>query len=481
MLNPFYQQARDADNPENPFAPKYSLNVQTGMPDNSFQGMGQIDTSVSPGGAPIQPRYNLNVQGVPHDNMQMPDAPQQDMQGPVDSREKFYKDLEERMMARAGSGIKNADENMVTRADIDAQHDRENLNNLASSLTGAMNQVGNYDGKVAANTVAPLAEALNKSGQNALAARNEAYKTANSDVTGGMEGVGHIAQQQQNQIDFRNKQRLADPNSSESVYARQFAKEAFGKDVPPETTALQMQQFIPLMEKKYAIDEQAKARKDAAQLRADALRDAAAGRAETQRGQQETRLSAKDEKTRTDIENALDPSKGRTGEFGGYLKKSDNADYVSGLIREKNGVLKNLDSRQMNELAISVNRMLGGSDAASSINHLIPHTIQGDTNKVIEWLTNDPTGTGQQEFVKRMAETVDREKAIAESKIKQTKITRLHGYEDFLSRNPEARKSLLDRHGISEEEFKSGKIKEPQGDEPSAPGRKVVSHGADLP
>lgn len=487
MLNPFYQQARDNDNPDNPFAPKYSLNVQTGLPDNSFQAPQTLDTSLTPGSAPQQPQYNLGVQGdanaqqMPQGGTQVAGDSQNQM-SPID-KDAFYQMLQQQMMNRSASGMQNSGQNMVTGDDIANQKNNENLNSFASSLAGAMNTVASRGGNVPTNNIAPLAQSLNQSGQNALAQKQAAYKTANEDVAGGLQGLGQIQQQQNAQVDFKNKQKLADPDSAESVYARQFAKDAFGKDVPPGTTALQMQQFIPLMEKKYAIDQQAQSRKDVAQARADALRESANTRADAAGERKNATQQKTDEKTEQTIGESLDPTKGKAGQYGEYIKKVDNADAINQLIREKNGDLKNLDSRQMNELAIGVNRMLGGSEAASSIAHLVPHTIVGDTSKVIEWLTNDPKGTDQQAFVKKMAETVDREHQVWSDKAKAAAVNRLHNFDSYFARNPDRLQAVLDQHGITMDQYKANKPLNMQTGQqsPSQPDRQVVAHGADLP
>lgn len=74
--------------------------------------------------------------------------------------------------------------------------------------------------------------------------------------------------QARQEVDWANQQNLADPNSEESAYARRFAKEAFGFDVPENMTAAQLNRFTPLMEKKWSKEESEKNRAAAAAERA---------------------------------------------------------------------------------------------------------------------------------------------------------------------------------------------------------------------
>ncbi|MEQ1666372.1 MAG: hypothetical protein ABL927_13460, partial [Bdellovibrionales bacterium] len=135
---------------------------------------------------------------------------------------------------------------------------------------------------------------------------------------------------------------------------------------------------------------------------------------------------------------------GRSGNAGIVQGKINSAEIAEQLIEQGKGQKGGLDSRQIEELAQSTARLLGGGAQASGrVEALVPHTMWGKTQSLAEWLTNNPTGTGQEEFVKRMAETVAREKSLAQDQMKKLKVSGLPVYNSFKKRNPELYKQIL--------------------------------------
>lgn len=151
----------------------------------------------------------------------------------------------------------------------------------------------------------------------------------------------------------------------------------------------------------------------------------------------------------TALKEDLDANKARGGNLGNNQKRVDNAERVQALLDQVNN---NPDPRQMEELAISAQALLSssGSPAAEQVKALIPKTAQGDINKFKEWLTNNPTGTGQQEFVKRMAETVSREKDIALAQVQKAQRQRLSAYGKFKEADPDTYNQIIGSYGLSE-------------------------------
>lgn len=104
-----------------------------------------------------------------------------------------------------------------------------------------------------------------------------------------------------------------------------------------------------------------------------------------------------------------------------------------------------LDSRQIEELAQTTARLLGGGASASArVEALIPHTWLGKAQTLNEFISNSPQGAEQQEFVARMAETVDREKkkAMEQKSAYQTELLPAHSR--LKKTNPELFDSILD-------------------------------------
>lgn len=159
----------------------------------------------------------------------------------------------------------------------------------------------------------------------------------------------------------------------------------------------------------------------------------------------------------TQLGDALDPSKARAGAFGTSKQVFDRAERLQTLA----GAYKdnNLDSRQVEELAIGLNSMLSGSNvgAASQVEKLVPKSIMGDKQKLMEWLSNDPKGTNQQEFVKRMLGSIDREKSTAADQIKRTQFERIGRYGDLEKADADEFHNVLQSAGVDPGEYQAFK------------------------
>ena len=106
--------------------------------------------------------------------------------------------------------------------------------------------------------------------------------------------------------------------------------------------------------------------------------------------------------------------------------------------------------RQIEELAVAVAALVSGGNSGSAaqsvIAALVPQSIGHDIAKVKEWFTNNPYGTNQMEFAKRMAETAEREKFLAQQKIRMIKSELTSAVPDLAKRNPEKWANLQARH-----------------------------------
>lgn len=159
----------------------------------------------------------------------------------------------------------------------------------------------------------------------------------------------------------------------------------------------------------------------------------------------------KDDKAAKDLDKHLSQGwAGRSGQAGSVQGKINAAEAAEQLIAQGQTQKGGLDSRQMEELAQSTARLLGGSAAASArIEALVPKTWYGSAQSLKEWLTNNPTGQGQEEFVKRMAETVTREKALAVNQMRQFQVEGLAAHSGLKQRNPTLYNSILESKGIN--------------------------------
>lgn len=163
------------------------------------------------------------------------------------------------------------------------------------------------------------------------------------------------------------------------------------------------------------------------------------------------------EKRITSLGESLDPSKARQGAFGDTKKIFDRAERLQSLASQyPDG---NLDSRQIEELAIGTNAVLTGSNtgAQEQVKSLVPKSAWGNAQKLTEWLTNNPRGTQQQAFVARMMDTVGREKNTASDQIKRTQFQRATRYGDLEKSNPDEFYNQLQTYGLDPEEYQAWK------------------------
>lgn len=157
----------------------------------------------------------------------------------------------------------------------------------------------------------------------------------------------------------------------------------------------------------------------------------------------------------TAFSEALDENKGRAGAFGTSKTVFDRAERLESLATN----LPNLRSSEIEELAIGLNAMLSGSNtgAQEQVKALVPNTAWGNAKKFKEWFTNEPTGTDQQEFVKRMMGSVAREKATAAEQLIRTKLSRTQGFSDVEKAHPQEYENIMRSHGVDPERYKTWK------------------------
>jgi len=165
----------------------------------------------------------------------------------------------------------------------------------------------------------------------------------------------------------------------------------------------------------------------------------------------------------------------RSGQAGAVQGKVNAAEAAEALIDQGKNQKNGLDARQIEELAQSTARLLGGGATASArVDALVPHTLFGRAQSLKEWLSNNPQGSGQEAFVQRMEETVAREKALAQKQMRQYQIEGLAAHSSLKKRNPDLYNSILRSKGIDDSIIdKNGRYKEPKSSESSNPSDSV--------
>lgn len=115
---------------------------------------------------------------------------------------------------------------------------------------------------------------------------------------------------------------------------------------------------------------------------------------------------------------------------------------------------KDMDSRQITELARSLDAMLSaGSPTITGMMKLIPRSARGDAAKIAEYITSRPKGAGQQEFIHRMMDTVKREKELAQNQISTESRKMLSSFHDLKKKQPDAWNLMLRENGLDPDMF----------------------------
>lgn len=124
----------------------------------------------------------------------------------------------------------------------------------------------------------------------------------------------------------------------------------------------------------------------------------------------------------------------------------------------------NLPKIPTRELATGVAAMLsagsGSQTAVSAINEIEPHSVVGNINDAISWLTNNPTGRGQQKFIEQFATTIRNEKKTAENQLRAEAAKQASAMSDSLGRGPNRERfeeALLKPNGLDWSDIESAR------------------------
>ena len=154
---------------------------------------------------------------------------------------------------------------------------------------------------------------------------------------------------------------------------------------------------------------------------------------------------------------AIDPTQNVRNAMGVAKIANDRAQRLNSLISAyPDG---NIDSRQTEELAIGIQAMLSGSGGGGSSGSqeltkgLIPQTVVGNWSKIVEWWKNDPQGLNQQEFVKRLKGTLDREEYVTGKQVLRNQYQRAGAFKWLQTQNPDAFNEVLSSNGIDPKDY----------------------------
>ncbi len=234
----------------------------------------------------------------------------------------------------------------------------------------------------------------------------------------------------------------SDPNSAVSKGYRDMMKQ-FGVNVQGDASASDMEKIAPWIAKAYEGKENRDQQKDLMKYKYKEL--AAMNKLKGQERDAET-----SNKDALKLQEHLDKGwAARGGQAGVIQNKINSAEAAEALIDQGRGQPGGLDSRQIEELAQSTARLLGGSNTASArVEALVPHTLTGKSQTLKEFLTNEPQPQQMQAFTDRLAETVQREKELAKNQKRSFQVEGLAAHKRFREKNPDLYNQILESKGI---------------------------------
>lgn len=252
-----------------------------------------------------------------------------------------------------------------------------------------------------------------------------------------------------------------DPNSAASMRFKDTLKTNFPEiakkygDSFDKLTAADQKNVFQVVETKAKLDDAKSNREQVNILRAQGQSD------------RRDKLAAEnDNKDAMKLQDTLSKGwTGRSGQAGQVQGKINAAERAQQLLDQISTQKDGADSRQIEELAQSTAALLGGGTQASSrVDALVPHTFWGKAQGLKEYLTNSPQGLGQQDFQKRLADTIAREKQVAEDQKRQYQIESLAGHDRLRKNNPDLYERQLRAAGIEPNMIDdNGRYKKPAG------------------
>jgi len=190
---------------------------------------------------------------------------------------------------------------------------------------------------------------------------------------------------------------------------------------------------------------------EANENRKEMAKDRNASKAEQAKSKQENVDIGRLDKANKMITASIASGRTAFGKSGNILRSSEAIETL--VNQQPRGQMTN---PQIVELAKSLDAMLSqGAATISGTDKLIPKSISGDISKLTSYISNIPKGAGQAKFVNKMMETVEREKALADTQIKREAQKMLSSYADLAKKQPEAWKLMLMQQGLPENIFES--------------------------
>lgn len=121
------------------------------------------------------------------------------------------------------------------------------------------------------------------------------------------------------------------------------------------------------------------------------------------------------------------------------------------------------DKRQMAELQMEVAKVLTGQGVMSneSLNSLATNSARSKIANWQEWLTNNPTGQAQQQFVQRFQNTLERQANFNDKELDKYKQKSMAKYTTFEKQSPDEFYASLQQAGYDPKVYKKTRKLQP--------------------
>lgn len=335
----------------------------------------------------------------------------------------------------------------------------DSMNPLVKNYLAQKYNLGNYNPQARQDLVADAQPDIGDRATAALAAIGAGFQGQNS-AAAGASALNQARTQKRQKVEDFDKSRAAaleyeteDPDSDTSKRFRATLKANFPKiaeqygDGFDKLTAADQKSVFQVAETKAKLDEAG-----AKRASVNAFKESqAADRADRAADKRQLQISAQDDKDAKALEKTLGAGwAGRSGQAGQVQAKINAAESAEALIQQAKTQDGGLDARQIEELAQSTGKLIGGGGAQASarIDALVPHTFWGKAQTMKEYLANKPQGAEMQAFTDRLADTVKREKDLAQTQMRQYQIESLGGHARLKKSNPDLYDDILQKHGI---------------------------------
>lgn len=345
---------------------------------------------------------------------------------------------------------------------LEAGHDRQRmLQNIKSANLMAAGMAG-LNGKI---HVTPNTSVL-----------DDMEKTAMSEAGDIKERTAHkgeVADLEQKNIQMQQVKDAADPASNISELYRNLAvKMGMNPDQVKNASALALEKTLGPLER-YMTAQEAMRLREQSMAESRALRlqqmDIARQNHEDMMNERNERHMDQDFMNMGNKINAgLASSRNGLGQAQRIVNQAERIQQLIDQARTQKG---GPDSRQMRELATSLDSMLkGGMSTVRGTDELMPQTARGKYKSFLEYVTNEPQGQDMNAFMERVADTVQREKDVAEAQRRQIQQQLFGGYQHLSRKDPERYKSALQNYGLDMDQNGNIVLKAPQTNSHGASG-----------